>query len=59
MKNWLHQFWTDEGGLTIVEYAVGGALISAAAVLAFTGLGEAVSGKVTEITGFINDGATP
>lgn len=53
MKNWLHQFWTDEGGLTIVEYAVGGALISAAAVLAFTGLGTAVSERVDEIAGII------
>ena len=43
----------DEEGLTMVEYAVAGALISAAAVAAFTDLGAAVIAKITAITGAI------
>jgi Flp pilus assembly pilin Flp len=40
-------------GLTTVEYAVGGALITLAVVGAFTGLGNAVLGVITQITGAI------
>jgi len=35
-------FLMEEEGLTIVEYAIGGALVAAGAVLAFSNLGEAV-----------------
>jgi pilus assembly protein Flp/PilA len=50
MKNAILAFVRDEEGLTMVEYAVAGALISAAAVTAFTNLGTAVVNKITAIT---------
>jgi len=53
MRKELLAFLRDEEGLTMVEYAVAGALISAAAVAAFTGLGAAVIAKITAITGAI------
>jgi len=45
------KFVKDEDGLTIVEYAVAGGLITAAAVTAFTLLGGAVD---TRIRGLCN-----
>ena len=42
MKNKVMQFLRDEEGLTIVEYAVAGGLITATVALAFTNLGAAV-----------------
>ena len=54
MKKFLQQFWADEGGLTIVEYAVGGALIVAAGVAVFTGLGDAVEARIQDITDSIS-----
>jgi pilus assembly protein Flp/PilA len=53
----LSAFLRDEEGLTMVEYAVAGALISAAAVTAFTDLGTAVVNKITAITTAITGGA--
>jgi len=49
----LKTFLRDEEGLTMVEYAVAGALISAAAVTAFTDLGAAVIAKIATITAAI------
>jgi pilus assembly protein Flp/PilA len=49
-------FISQDEGLTMVEYAVAGSLITAAAVTAFTDLGTAVTGKVTTITGAITAG---
>ena len=42
-------FLSEEEGLTIVEYAVGGALIAAGAVAAFTNLGTAVCVTVDKL----------
>jgi pilus assembly protein Flp/PilA len=50
MFNRVMSFLRNEEGLTMVEYAVAGALISAAAVAAFTDLGTAVVNKITAIT---------
>jgi pilus assembly protein Flp/PilA len=50
MRKQFLAFVRDEEGLTMVEYAVAGALISAAAVTAFTNLGQAVITKITAIT---------
>jgi len=50
MRKELLAFLRDEEGLTMVEYAVAGALISAAAVTAFTALGAAVIAKIAAIT---------
>ena len=46
MKKHVKAFMRDEEGLTIVEYAVAAGLISAAVVLAFTNLGQAVLGII-------------
>ncbi|TRW89697.1 Flp family type IVb pilin [Candidatus Methylobacter oryzae] len=53
----LKAFWQEETGLTMVEYAVAGSLITAAAVTAFTGLGTAVTAKITSITTAITPAA--
>jgi pilus assembly protein Flp/PilA len=50
LANALFVLWKDEEGLTTVEYAVAGALISLAVVAAFTGLGAQVSAVITAIT---------
>lgn len=45
----IKNFWQDEEGLTIVEYAVAGALVAAALVLAFTNLGAAAKGVINDL----------
>lgn len=45
MKN----FWQEEEGLTMVEYALIGALVVVGAITAFTQLGKNVSTKVNSI----------
>ncbi len=47
------KFAKDEEGLTIVEYAVAGGLITGAVVTAFTLLGGAVEGEITRLTNAI------
>jgi len=42
-------FLSEEEGLTIVEYAVGGALVATGAILAFTNLGTAVCNTIDEL----------
>ena len=44
---WIRDFLRDEEGLTTVEYAIAGALVGLAVVVAFTDLGTAV-GNVIE-----------
>ena len=53
MKTKVMKFLQDEEGLTIVEYAVAGALISAAAVAAFTLLGGNVALLINYLAGII------
>ena len=50
LKQQILKFLRDERGLTTVEYAVAGALISVAVVVAFRALGLKVSGVITTIT---------
>ena len=50
MKTFVMKFLRDEEGLTIVEYAVAGALITVGAVLAFTNLGTAVRATIDAMT---------
>ena len=50
IKGLFAEFIEDESGLTTVEYAVAGALVAAAVVAAFTGLGEAVNDTITGLT---------
>jgi pilus assembly protein Flp/PilA len=49
MRKYVVAFLRDEQGLTMVEYAVAGTLITLGAVAAFTRLGTAVSTRITEI----------
>ena len=49
MKDLIQKFIDDEGGLTVVEYAVAGGLIVGALILAFTNLGTAVATKIGDI----------
>ncbi len=57
IKRAMLKFAKDEDGLTIVEYAVAGGLITAAVVLAFTDLGAAVRTRINGLTTAI--GGTP
>ena len=50
MKQAVHKFLTDESGLTTVEYAVAGALISLTVVGAFGLLGDEVKATIDKIT---------
>lgn len=53
MKNAIRSFLRDEEGLTTVEYAVGGALITLAVVAAFTLLGNNVAAVINAIAAVI------
>jgi pilus assembly protein Flp/PilA len=52
-------FIRDEEGLTTVEYAVAGGLITAAAIAGFKALGGKVSGIITAISGALPTGLNP
>jgi len=54
MKNLIGAFLRDEAGLTMVEYAIAGALVAAGAAGAFTTLGTNVLNKITALAGFVN-----
>ncbi len=51
------KFAKDEDGLTIVEYAVAGGLITAAVVVAFTLLGGAVNTRIRALCTAISTAA--
>jgi pilus assembly protein Flp/PilA len=46
MKQFIVSFLKDEEGLTMVEYAIAGALVAAGSVAAFTLLGGAVTTRI-------------
>jgi Flp pilus assembly pilin Flp len=50
----LKRFFADETGHELSEYAVAAALVAIATVLAFTNLGGAIAGRITELTDAIN-----
>ncbi len=54
MKKFIVAFLKDEEGLTMVEYAIAGALVSIAAVTAFTDLGVAVAARITALVAAVN-----
>jgi pilus assembly protein Flp/PilA len=54
VKEVVVKFFKDEEGLTIVEYAVAGGLITLAVVGAFQLLGAAVETNITDLTGAVN-----
>ena len=49
MKKFMVAFLKDEEGLTMVEYAIAGALVAAGAVGAFTTLGNNIVTKITAL----------
>ena len=51
IRNALVALWREEEGLTTVEYAIAGGLVSLAVIAAFTALG----GKVSAIIQAISD----
>ncbi|TDJ19474.1 MAG: Flp family type IVb pilin [Gammaproteobacteria bacterium] len=53
MTQSIYRFFADESGLTTVEYAIAGALIGVAVILAFTTLGGSVAGTVMIIDGIL------
>ena len=57
IKTSVLKFIKDEEGLTVVEYAVAGGLISLAVVLAFTALGTQVGAVITNLTAAITPAA--
>jgi len=46
-------FMRDEEGLTMVEYAIAGALVTAAAVAAFTLLGQNIGLQINNLAGTV------
>ncbi|AYC32612.1 Flp family type IVb pilin [Pseudomonas cavernae] len=59
IKGAVMKFVKDEDGLTIVEYAVAGGLITVAAVGAFVTLGQNVNSKIGCMRDAVGTGATP
>ncbi len=53
LKTAIVAFMRDERGLTMVEYAIAGALVTAAAVAAFTLLGGNVSTQINNLAGVV------
>ena len=49
MKAQILKFLRDEDGLTMVEYAVAGGLVTLGAVIAFGELGGAVSSNINDL----------
>jgi pilus assembly protein Flp/PilA len=49
MLNYVRAFLREEEGLTMVEYAIAGALVAAGAVGAFTTLGQNVLARITTL----------
>jgi pilus assembly protein Flp/PilA len=55
-KKRLALLWRSDEGLTTVEYAVAGTLITLAVVAAFTALGGAVSAQIQAIVNVLTGG---
>jgi Flp pilus assembly pilin Flp len=49
-RNTLKNFWNDETGLELSEYAVGAGLIAIAVAAAFTNLGSAITNAIGGLT---------
>jgi len=56
MKEQILKFLREEEGLTMVEYAVAGALVAAACVVAFTNLGGAIATRIQGLADTITNG---
>ena len=49
MKDFIVKFLKDEEGLTMVEYAIAGALVAAVGAAVFTTLGQNVSSQISSL----------
>jgi pilus assembly protein Flp/PilA len=49
MKKFIVDFFKDEQGLTMVEYAIAGALVAAVGAAVFTTLGQNVSSRISDL----------
>ena len=49
MKDFIANFLKDEEGLTMVEYAIAGALVAAVGAAVFTTLGQNVSSRISSL----------
>jgi pilus assembly protein Flp/PilA len=58
MRKFVLAFLRDEDGLTMVEYAVAGSLVTLAAVGAFTTLGTNVTTKITALAAAVGGGGS-
>lgn len=54
METWIRNFVKDEDGQDIVEYSLILVLISAAAIVTLTMLGQSVTGVFTKLTQKLN-----
>jgi pilus assembly protein Flp/PilA len=54
MKQFICDFVKNEEGLTMVEYAIAGALVAATAVTVFTNLGTAIVTRITSLVTAVN-----
>ena len=54
MKTLVAAFFREEEGLTMVEYAIAGALVAATAVTVFTNLGTAIVTRITALVTAVN-----
>jgi pilus assembly protein Flp/PilA len=52
----ISKFFRDETGLELSEYAVAAALVAMAVVAAFSALGTAISGRITNLGTTITSG---
>ena len=57
MKDAIISYFKNEDGLTTVEYAVAGALVAGAVVVAFQNLGDAVTTEIGCLETAIEGGA--
>ena len=56
MRTFILNFMRDEDGLTMVEYAVAGGLVTLAAVTAFTTLGTNVTTRINALAAAVLGG---
>lgn len=54
LKKALVALWKEEEGLTMVEYAIAGAMIAAGAAVAFSQLGTAVKNQISNLISDVN-----
>jgi len=52
--NFIKNFLREEAGVTAIEYGLIAALIAVAIILAVTGVGTALNGVFTDISGKLN-----